>query len=359
MSDIHNFSPGPAIISSFVRNGIIENLNNFKGSGIGIAELSHRSSLFSKFIIEAEEKILNLCNLSTSHYRVLFLQGGANQQFAMVPMNLMEEGKVAAYIDSGTWGDKAYKASLDFGKSEIVGKSSTYKELPKLEDKFLSNQSNYSYLHITSNNTIYGTQIKELPIVTTPLVVDSSSDIFSKEIDFKKIDLCYASAQKNLGIPGVTIVIIKKELIKDKLNINSFFSYKTHADKNSCFNTPPTLAVLATALTVDWINSLGGIKEIERINREKADCIYKALDSHKCYLPYAKKEDRSIVNITFNLVNDELSDSFAKQAKEKNFLFIHGHRSVGGFRISNYNAQTLESCREIAGFIDDFGKQHS
>jgi phosphoserine aminotransferase len=353
---VYNFSPGPAILPNLVKNKLKEAITNYENSGIGIAELSHRSEIFIKLASETEDKILNICELKREEYKVLFLQGGASQQFAMMPMNFLTKDKKAAFISSGVWADKAYENALYYGNAEVIAKSEDFKSIPSFDDR---NLSEYEYLHLTSNNTIYGTALSELPKVDIPVFCDASSDFLSRKMDFSNVSLLYACAQKNLGIAGVTIVLIKKSLLTKTNNVPDIFSYKVHADKDSCFNTPTTIGVLAASLSLDWINQSGGLKVIEAENIKKADCIYSVLDSNKCFLPFADKISRSRMNITFNVINKELENKLSELAKANNFLFIDGHRSVGGFRISIYNAQSYDACKAVANFLSDFAEKYS
>ncbi|MCL4158744.1 UNVERIFIED_CONTAM: hypothetical protein GTU68_006151 [Idotea baltica] len=353
---VYNFSPGPAILPKFVKDKLIEAILNYENSGIGIGELSHRSELFSKLVSEAENKILDITELDKNNYKVLFLQGGATQQFAMMPMNFLTKEKKAAFVLSGVWAKKAYENALHYGQAEVIAKSEDFKTIPIFKTDSLSN---YEYLHLTSNNTIYGTSLSELPEADTPIFCDTSSDFLSRKMKFSNASLLYACAQKNLGVSGVTVVIIKKNLLDKTNNIPDIFNYRIHADKSSCFNTPTSIGILATSLTIDWINNNGGLKAIEAQNIKKADYIYSILDSHDCFIPFAEKKTRSKMNITFNVKNENLQLKLSKLAKDNNFLFLDGHRSVGGFRISIYNAQSYSNCKAAADFLKDFAEKYA
>ena len=285
-------------------------------------------------------------------YSVLFLQGGASMQFLMATYNLMKEDGKAAYLDTGTWSSKALKEAKIFGDVEIIGssKDTGYKTIPKN----YSVAADTDYLHITSNNTIYGTQIKDFPKTDSLLVCDMSSDIFSRKLDFSQFDLIYAGAQKNMGPAGTTLVIIKDEILgKTGRNIPSMLDYQVHISKDSMFNTPPVFAVYTSMLTLEWLKENGGIAEIEKRNEEKAALLYAEIDNNPQFVGYADNEDRSSMNVTFNLVDESKKDFFDTLWKKAGINGLNGHRSVGGYRASIYNALPLESVQVLVNVMKE------
>jgi phosphoserine aminotransferase len=354
MARVFNFGAGPATIPLEVLEEAQENLVDYKGEGMSIMEASHRSKMFDDVHMEALALIRKLY-LVPEDFEILFMQGGASMQFALVPLNLAKDG-IAQYINSGVWSQKAIKEAEILKINYEVLKSS-YEHIPKnlnLNDKA-------DYVHITSNNTIYGTQYKEFPKTKAPLVIDASSDIFSYEVDWSKIDLMYAGAQKNAGPSGVTIVIIKKDLLsRSSENTPSMFRYKTYADNNSLYNTPPTFGIYMLNLTMKWIKKQGGIKSLQKANEKKAKLIYDAIDnSEGFYIGYAKKDSRSLMNISFNIRDTKLESEFIDFATKSGLIGLKGHRSVGGIRASIYNAMSFEGVQTLVEFMEKFASEKS
>ncbi len=356
MKRIFNFNAGPSTLPTEVLKTAQEELLDFRGSGISIMESSHRAKLYDDVHNEAIFLIRELYKVPKD-YHILFLQGGASLQFAMVVMNLYKGG-VIEYADTGSWSSKAIKeAKIQNANYKIVAssKESGYDHIPKVE---FSDEADFAY--ITSNNTIYGTQYKEFPKTKAPLVVDASSDIFSYPIDWQRVDLMFAGAQKNAGPAGVTIVIIKNSLLdRVKENVPTMLRYKTHADKNSLYNTPPTFAIYMVNLMMKWLKAKGGIEEIQKINEKKAKILYDVIDkSEGFYIGHAKKDSRSLMNVTFNIKERELEEKLIKLAQENDMIGLKGHRSVGGLRASIYNAMPIEGVERLANLMEDFRKKH-
>lgn len=352
---LHIFTPGPAVLPTSVlaesSNAVVE----LNGSGMSILEISHRGKDFTEILAEAKSLVKQHYDLGDD-YEVLFLQGGASMQFLMIPYNLLN-GETAAYIDTGSWSSKAIKEAKLFGNIETVASSKdvNYSYIPK--DISIPNE--VKYLHLTSNNTIYGTQFKNYPNSPVPLIVDMSSDIFSRRIDAGQFDLLYAGAQKNLGPAGVTLVIIKKGLL-DMISkeLPSMMDYRVHVEKGSTFNTPPVFAIYVCLLTLRWIKQKGGLAAIEKINKEKAKILYDAIDAYPLYKGTANKEDRSTMNATFVLNKPDLENDFLNATKEAGIIGIKGHRSVGGFRASMYNALPSESVDVLVDVMKDFSTKN-
>ena len=342
----HNFSAGPSILPQEVIKKAAEAVLNFNDSGLSLIEISHRSAPFVAVMDKARNLALELMGLENKGYSAIFLQGGASLQFLMVPYNFLKVDGKAAYLDTGTWSSAAIKESKYVGNTEVLASSKDkgYNYIPK----------NYSipvdadYFHCTSNNTIYGTQIKEFPACNIPMICDMSSDIFSREIDFSKFDLIYAGAQKNMGPAGTTLVVVKEELLgKTGRTIPSMLDYQIQIAKESMYNTPAVFAVYTSMLTLEWLKNLGGVKEIEKINNAKAALIYNEIDRNPNFIGYAVKEDRSFMNVTFNLADENLKDKFDALWKAAGIEGLKGHRSVGGYRASIYNALPLESVQVL------------
>ena len=340
----HNFSAGPAILPQEVLLKASEAVKELDGIGLSLIEISHRSKEFIAIMDEASSLAIELLGLNNKGYKALFLQGGASLQFVMAAYNLLE--KKAGYINTGTWSTKAIKEAKLFG--EVVelasSKDTNFNYIPK--DYTIP--QDLDYLHITTNNTIFGTQFKKLPNGSAPLVADMSSDIFSRLIDYSKFDLIYAGAQKNIGPAGTTLVVIKDNLLgKVSRTIPSMLDYAVHLDKESMFNTPPVFAIYTTLLNLRWIKSKGGLKVIEDLNNIKADSIYKEIDRNTCFKGFAAVEDRSIMNVTFNLVDESLKATFDSFCKDARINGLNGHRSVGGYRASIYNALGQDSIQKL------------
>lgn len=342
----HNFSAGPCILPQSVLKQASEAVVNFNNLDLSLIEISHRSADFVAVMEKARKLVLELMELEGKGYSVLFLQGGASLEFLMVPYNLMTIGGKAAYLDTGTWSSKAIKEAKILGEVEVMAssKDQNYSYIPK--DYVVP--SGVDYVHCTSNNTIFGTQIKEFPKTDAPLVCDMSSDIFSRKLDFTQFDLIYAGAQKNMGPAGTTLVVVKDEILgKTGRKIPSMLDYQVHISKESMFNTPSVFPVYVSMLTLDWLKSLGGIEEIEKRNVEKAQLLYSEIDRNPLFKGAAATEDRSNMNVTFLLTDDSRKDEFDASCKAKGINGINGHRSVGGYRASIYNAMPIESVQVL------------
>ena len=346
----HNFSAGPSILAPEVFQKASEALLDFEGTGLSVIEISHRSPEFVRVIERARALALEIAGLDDS-YTALFLQGGASMQFLMVPYNLLETK--AAYIDTGTWANKAQKEAALFGNAEVIASSKAdgYKYIPKN----VTVPTDADYLHITTNNTIYGTEYHSLPQTSVPLVADMSSDIFSRPLDYKQFSLTYAGSQKNLGASGSTLVIVKKDLLgKVSRKLPSMMDYQLHIKNDSMFNTPSTFAVYVNLLVLEWIQAQGGLQALGKRNRAKADLLYGEIDRNPLVVGYANKEDRSLMNVVFNLTDESSKERFDALCKEANISGIKGHRSVGGYRASIYNALPLESVQVLVDVLKEF-----
>ena len=346
----HNFSAGPSILPQEVLLKASEAVMDLNDSGLSLIEISHRSKDFVDIMEKARTLALELLGLEGKGYKALFLQGGASTQFLMVALNLLE--KRAGYLNTGSWSDKAIKEAKIYDDIYEVGssKNANYNYIPKGYEI----PSDYDYFHCTSNNTIYGTQIKQFPKCSIPMVCDMSSDIFSRQLDFTQFDLIYAGAQKNMGPAGTTLVVIKEDVLgKVSRHIPSMMDYKTHISKGSMFNTPPVFAVYTSMLTLEWLKNLGGIAAIEEINEKKAQLIYSEIDLNPLFNGFASKEDRSLMNATFTLANDNLKETFDTMCKEEGIDGINGHRSIGGYRASMYNAMPLKSVQVLVEIMSE------
>lgn len=352
----HNFSAGPCILPQEVLKKAAEAVINFNGLDLSLIEISHRSKDFVDVMENARNLVKELLNLPKG-YSVLFLQGGASLEFLMAAYNLLKIDGKAAYLDTGTWSSKAIKEAKLLGEIEVIASSKDkgYNYIPKN----YKIPSNIDYLHITSNNTIYGTQLKEFPKTESLLVCDMSSDIFSRELDFSKFDLIYAGAQKNMGPAGTTLVVVKDEILgKTGRTIPSMLDYQVHIDKESMYNTPPVFPVYVSMLTLQWLKDLGGIKAIEKINEAKAAILYNEIDRNPLFKGFAAKEDRSLMNVTFNLTDDSKKDTFDKLWNAAGISGIKGHRSVGGYRASIYNAMPIESIQVLVDVMQQLEKEN-
>ena len=346
----HNFSAGPSILAPEVFQKASKALLDFEGTGLSVIEISHRSPEFVRVIERARALALEIAGLDDS-YTTLFLQGGASMQFLMVPYNLLETKVV--YIDTGTWANKAQKEAALFGNAEVIASSKAdgYKYIPKN----VTVPTDADYLHITTNNTIYGTEYHSLPQTSVPLVADMSSDIFSRPLDYKQFSLIYAGSQKNLGASGSTLVIVKKDLLgKVSRKLPSMMDYQLHIKNDSMFNTPSTFAVYVNLLVLEWIQAQGGLQALGKRNRAKADLLYGEIDRNPLVVGYANKEDRSLMNVVFNLTDESTKERFDALCKEANISGIKGHRSVGGYRASIYNALPLESVQVLVDVLKEF-----
>ena len=346
----HNFSAGPSILAPEVFQKASQALLDFEGTGLSVIEISHRSPEFVRVIERARALALEIAGLDNS-YETLFLQGGASMQFLMVPYNLLETK--AAYIDTGTWANKAQKEAALFGNTEVIASSKAdgYKYIPKN----VTVPTDANYLHITTNNTIYGTEFHSLPQTDVPLVADMSSDVFSRPLDYKQFSLIYAGSQKNLGASGSTLVIVKKDILgKVSRKLPSMMDYQLHIKNDSMFNTPSTFAVYVNLLVLEWIQAQGGLQALGKRNQAKADLLYGEIDRNPLVVGYANKEDRSLMNVVFNLTDESTKERFDTLCKEANISGIKGHRSVGGYRASIYNALPLESVQVLVDVLKEF-----
>lgn len=355
MKRAFNFNAGPAALPEDVLTRAQAEWLNIEDSGMSVMELSHRSAEFEKIHNHAIATLKELLDIP-ENYEVLLLQGGASLQFSMIPMNLLKEGQRADYVITGSWADKAHKEAKKIGETSIVAssKEEKYAFIPSIHDVPVNEDA--AYLHITSNNTIHGTQWKQFPETgNVPLIADMSSDILSKKIDVSKFGVIYAGAQKNLGPSGVTVVIIRKDLIEDNDHLPTMLSYATHAKNNSLYNTPPTLAIYLLSLVLDWAKEQGGVEKLAEINAEKAAAIYNVIDeSDGFYKGHARPDSRSHMNVTFNLQTEKAEKKFLAEAKAAGFVGLNGHRSIGGCRASIYNAVPLAHCQELAKFMKKF-----
>lgn len=350
----HNFSAGPSILPQEVLQRASEAVLNLNNENLSLLEISHRSKSFVDIMENARSLVLELLGLEAKGYKVLFLQGGASTQFLMVALNLLE--KRAGYLNTGTWSKKAIaEAKIYDDIYEVASsESANFNYIPKGYDI----PTDYDYFHCTSNNTIFGTQLKDIPNCPIPLVCDMSSDIFSRQIDYSKFDLIYAGAQKNMGPAGTTLVVVKEDILgKVSRKIPSMMDYKVHISKSSMFNTPPVFAVYTSMLTLEWLKGLGGLAEIEKRNNKKAQLIYSEIDLNPLFKGFAVKEDRSIMNATFNLVNEDLKETFDTMCKEAGISGVNGHRSVGGYRASMYNALPLESVQVLVEIMSELERK--
>ena len=348
----HNFGAGPCILPKEVFQEASQAVIDFNNTGLSILEISHRSKEFEQVIQEAEALVRELMAVP-SDYSVLFLQGGASQQFAMVPMNLLPEGGKAAYLDTGVWATKAAKEASKVGQVDIVASSSdrNYTYIPKA----FSVPSDAAYFHYTSNNTIYGTEVFEKPHVNIPTVVDMSSDILSRVINVSDYDLIYAGAQKNMGPAGATLVIVKNDILgKTGRTIPSIFDYQAHAKAGSLYNTPPVFSIYVSMLNLRWLKEKGGISVIEQENIIKARTLYDEIERNPFFRGTANEEDRSRMNVTFVMDTPEQETAFLKLAQERGMVGIKGHRSVGGFRASIYNALGIGSINALVDVMKEF-----
>jgi phosphoserine aminotransferase len=356
MKGKHNFSAGPAILPVEVIKEAAEGVLNINNIGLSLLEVSHRDKDFINIMEEARSLVKELMGLG-DEYKVLFLGGGASMQFAMVPCNLLIKDSTAAYVNTGVWASKAIKEAKGLGNINVIASSE--------DKKFSYVPKNYtipkdaSYLHITSNNTIYGTQMHSFPESSIPLVCDMSSDIFSRRVDFSKFGLIYAGAQKNMGAAGATMVIVKESLLgKTGRPMFSMLDYKVHIKAESMYNTPPVFPVYVSLLTMKWLKKNGGLAWIEEINRKKAELMYSEIDRNSLFTGTVVKEDRSWMNATFLLTKPELEETFNKMWKEAGIVGIKGHRDVGGYRASMYNALTLEDVQALVDVMKDIEKKN-
>ena len=351
----HNYSAGPCILPKEVFEKSAQAILDFNNSGLSILEISHRSKDFVAVMEDARALVLELLGLEGKGYQALFLAGGASLEFLMVPYNLMKVDGKAAYLDTGTWANNAIKEAKHFGETVIVGssKAENYNHIPKN----YSIPADASYFHCTSNNTIFGTQMKSFPKTNIPVVCDMSSDIFSRNLDFTQFDVIYAGAQKNMGPAGTTLVVIKEEILgKSGRTIPGMLDYQQHIAKESMYNTPPVFPVYASLLTLQWLKNQGGITAIEKINEAKANLLYTEIDRNPLFKGVSLVEDRSLMNVTFVLANETHQEKFDAMWKAVGISGLASHRSVGGYRASIYNAMPIESIQVLVDVMKELEK---
>lgn len=355
MNRVYNFSAGPSMLPLEVLERAQKEMLDCNGSGQSVMEMSHRSKEYQAIIDEAEALLREIMNIP-DNYKVLFLQGGASTQFAMVPLNLGNKNKVADYVITGQWAKKAYAEAGRYITAHAVASSAdkTFSYLPKVDKSMLTPDADY--VHITYNNTIYGTHYNTMPdFGDATIVTDMSSCILSEEVDIQKFGLIYAGAQKNMGPAGVTVVIVREDLIGNAAELTpTMLNYQTHSDNGSMFNTPPTYGIYICKLVYEWIKNMGGIKVMHEKNVEKAKLLYDFLDSSDMFSGTVVPEDRSLMNVPFVTASDELNAKFIAEAKEKGFVNLKGHRSVGGMRASIYNAMPIEGVKALVDFMQSF-----
>ena len=356
----YNFSAGPSMLPESVLRKAAAEMLDYEGSGQSVMEMSHRSAVYQGIIDGAEQLLREVMNIP-DNYKVLFLQGGASSQFAMIPMNLMTGSGKADYVVTGQWAKKAYKEAARYGDVHLVASSEdkTFSYIPKLDPATFTPDADYFY--ICMNNTIYGTVYHQLPETgKVPLVADASSCILSKPIDVSKFGLLYAGAQKNMAPAGVTVVIVREDLIGHAMDITpTMFNYQIHADNGSMFNTPPCYTIYMMKLVLEWIkNDIGGLENMQKLNEQKAALLYGFLDESSLFRGTVVPEDRSLMNVPFVTGNDELDAKFVKAATAAGFVNIKGHRSVGGMRASIYNAMPLEGVEKLVAFMKEFEREN-
>ncbi len=353
----HNFGAGPCILPQEVFKQAAQAVLEWDHTGLSILEISHRTPEFEEVVAETERLVRSLLNVP-SGYSVIFLQGGASLQFSMVPMNLLGDGQKAAYLDTGVWANKAIKEAKLFGTVDVIGssKDQNYTFIPK--DYVIPKDA--VYFHCTSNNTIYGTEMHQFPKSPVPMVCDMSSDIFSRQVNVADFDLIYAGAQKNMGPAGVTLVIVKDEILgKIDRKIPSMLDYKIHIEGESMYNTPPVFSIYVSMLNLKWLKAKGGVPVIEQENLAKARALYTEIDRNPLFTGICAVEDRSNMNICFVMENPELEKDFLKFAEDRDIIGIKGHRSVGGFRASMYNALPISSVHVLVDTMQEFAEKHA
>ncbi|MGN1458504.1 MAG: 3-phosphoserine/phosphohydroxythreonine transaminase [Acutalibacteraceae bacterium] len=361
MKRVYNFSAGPSMLPEPVLKKAAAEMLDYEGSGQSVMEMSHRSKIYGTIIEGAESLLREVMNIP-DNYKVLFLQGGASTQFAAIPLNLMTKSHKADYVLTGQWATKAYKEAARYGEANVVAssKDKTFSYIPKLDPDTFTKDADYFY--ICMNNTIYGTVYHELPDTgDVPLVADISSCILSKPIDVSKFGILYAGAQKNMAPAGLTIVIVREDLIGHAMDIcPTMLNFQTHADNGSMFNTPPCYTIYIAKLVLEWIkNEIGGLENMQKINEKKAAILYNFLDNSNMFHGTVVPEDRSLMNVPFVTGSDELDAKFVKEATENDFVNIKGHRSVGGMRASIYNAMPIEGVEKLVKFMGEFEARNS
>lgn len=354
----YNFNAGPSALPLEVLQTAQEELTDYKGLGMSIMEVSHRSKAYDDVHEQALQRVKDLLQVP-SNYKVLFMQGGASTQFAMIPMNFLQGDKLGSYVITGSWAKKAAQEAELAGGMHVAAQLEQFTRIPDLNEIEPSERA--AYLHVTSNETIEGIQYKQFPDSSSvPLIADMSSDIMSRPLDLTQFGMIYAGAQKNLGPSGVTLVIIREDLLNDiPKQVPTMLRYDTHASKNSLYNTPPVYSIYMMNLVMGWIQEQGGLAAIERKNKEKTDIIYQCIDqSEGFYAGTAEADSRSVMNLTFRLPTEQLEQTFIKEATEQGFVGLKGHRSVGGLRASTYNAVPYEHCVALRDFMVDFQKRY-
>ena len=358
MKPVYNFSPGPSALPKPVLEKAQKELLNYKGTGMSVMEMSHRSKVFQDIVDSAQELLSELMGIP-DNYKILFLQGGATTQFSMVPLNLLRKYKKADYAITGSFAKKAAQEAERYGTVNVVASSAdaNFSYIPDVESMKASPDSDY--FHITTNNTIYGTRFTSLPDTgSVPLVADMSSNILSEVMDVSKFGLIYAGAQKNMAPSGLTVVIIREDLLGNAMDITpTMLNYKIQADANSLYNTPTTFSIYMAKLVFEWLKDLGGVPVIEEINKEKASLLYDCIDNSNIYKGTANPKDRSIMNVTFTLPSEEMTAKFVKEAENNGLVTLKGHRSVGGIRASIYNAMPVKGVKALVAFMKEF--EHS
>lgn len=360
MSRVYNFSAGPAMLPEEVLKTAADQMLDYNGTGESVMEMSHRSKEYQAIIDECEALFREIMNIP-DNYKVLFLQGGASSQFAMIPLNLMNKNKKADFVLTGQWATKAYKEASRYGDCKAVAssKDKTFSYIPELDKNEF--RPDADYFHICMNNTIYGTHFTELPETgNVPLVADMSSCILSEPVDVTKFGLIYAGAQKNMGPAGLTVVIIREDLIGNAMDFTpTMFNYHTHADNGSMFNTPPTYAIYIFKLVLDWVKKMGGLEAMKAHNEKKAEILYNFLDNSKLFKATVQGKDRSLMNVPFVTGDKELDAKFVKEAEAAGFVNLKGHRTVGGMRASIYNAMPIEGVEKLVEFMKKFEKENA
>ncbi len=361
MARVYNFSAGPSVLPECVLNRAAAEMLDYQGSGQSVMEMSHRSKVYDAIIKECEALLREVMNIP-DNYKVLFLQGGASSQFAMVPLNLLNKSGKADFIITGQWATKAYKEAARYGEAKAVAssKDKTFSYIPSWDESDFTPDADY--FHICLNNTIYGTRFTTLPQTgNVPLVADISSCILSEPIDVSKFGILYAGAQKNMGPAGLTVVIIREDLIGNAQEITpTMFNYATHSENDSMFNTPPCYSIYVCKLVLEWLrDEIGGLEKMKEINEKKAAMLYDFLDSSKLFSATVEKKDRSLMNVPFITGNEELDAKFVKEAAAAGFVNLKGHRSVGGMRASIYNAMPTEGVEKLVAFMQAFEKANA
>ena len=354
---MHNFNSGPSILPQEVLQQASEAIINFNNTGLSLLEIGHRTNWFGEVMTEAIDLVKELMQLGSNH-DVLFLHGGASTQFMQVPMNLLDDDETAAYCNNGIWGVKAIKEAKLFGNVNVVASSKDKNHSYIVKD--FSVPADSKYLHYTTNNTVEGTEWHHIPETTVPLVADMSSDIFSRPFDFSKFGLIYAGAQKNMGAAGVNLVVVRKDVLgKVKRPVPTIMDYRNHIEAGSLLNTPPVFAVYVALLTLRWIKKEGGLVEMGKRAKERADLFYNTLDALPFYTPIVAREDRSLMNATFSIKQPEQEKEFLDLCKANGMVGVKGHRSVGGLRVSMYNALPLSSVEEMCKLMRHFAEKYA